>query len=141
MFCPKAPIHIWILKKTERVDKPAPEADEPEAAEAGASGPERDDDDLLDDEEHGGRFSRFTRRLLEPGDGRKVLSAMWETSDRAKTEAVRMVAREVRQYLDALELKEDLLDLVRSHSLEINASLRLKPLPEATEGDDEDGSR
>lgn len=94
-----------------------------------------------DDEEGGGRFSRFTRRLMEPGDGRKVLSAMWETSDRAKTEAVRMVAREVRSYLDALELKEDMLDLVRSHSLEINASLRLKPLPPAPEGDGDDESR
>ena len=97
--------------------------------------------ELDEDEEGGGRFSRFTRRLLEPGESRKVLSAMWETSDRAKTEAVRMVAREVRSYLDALELKEDVLELVRSHSLEINASLRLKPLPPDPEGDDEEGSR
>jgi hypothetical protein len=94
-----------------------------------------------DEEAGGGRFSRFTRRLMEPGESRKVLSAMWETSDRAKTEAVRMVAREVRSYLDALELKEDLLHLVRSHSLEINASLRLKPLSPESEGDDDDESR
>lgn len=103
--------------------------------------PEPDPHEDPDDDDLGGRFSRFTRRLMEPGDGRKVLSAMWETSDRAKTEAVRMVAREVRSYLDALDLKEDVLELVRGHSLEINASLRLKPLAPKPDGDDDDGSR
>ncbi len=120
---------------TTTTDEPAEEVEIPEEPST-EDEPEEDEED-----EGGGRFSRFTRRLMEPGDGRKVLSAMWETSDRAKTEAVRMVAREVRSYLDALELKEDLLHLVRSHSLEINASLRLKPLPPESEGDGDDESR
>jgi len=112
---------------TERDEETeVPPVEEPEAAE---------------DDEGSGRFARFTRRLLERDDGRKVLTAMWETSDRAKTEAVRMVAREVRSYLDALDLKEDILELVRGHSLEINASLRLKPLPPEPKGDGGDGSR
>ncbi len=134
-----------MAKKTKQ-DEPA-EADEnsteesPEEAEPTEVHDEHEASEEHEDEEGGGRFSRFTRRLMEPGDGRKVLSAMWETSDRAKTEAVRMVAREVRSYLDALELKEDMLDLVRSHSLEINASLRLKPLPPESEGDGDDESR
>lgn len=123
-------------KRDERQD-----TESSEEAEAPEEIPMDDNPEEHDEDEGGGRFSRFTRRLMEPGDGRKVLSAMWETSDRAKTEAVRMVAREVRSYLDALELKEDLLDLVRSHSLEINASLRLKPLPPEPEGDGDDESR
>jgi hypothetical protein len=135
---------VAVAKKTKQDE--APEVDDTTADETSE---EKDvSEDAHDgeepeehEEEEGGRFSRFTRRLMEPGDGRKVLSAMWETSDRAKTEAVRMVAREVRSYLDALELKEDMLDLVRSHSLEINASLRLKPLPPESEGDGDDESR
>ena len=102
-----------------------------------------EDTEAEDEEDEGerGRFARFTRRLLDRDDGKKVLSAMWETSDRAKTEAVRMMAREVRSYLDALEIKEDLLHLVRSHSLEVTASLRLKPLPPEPKGADDDESR
>lgn len=86
-----------------------------------------------------------------------MLSAVLETSDWARAEMVRLVGKEVRMYLDALELKEDLLHLVRSHSLEVHASFRLKPLPDAPEpappkapvktapvksaGDGEDGAR
>jgi hypothetical protein len=110
-----------------------------------------------EDEPRGGRFARLTKRLLDRGeDGRTVLSAVLETSDWARAEMVRLVGKEVRMYLDALELKEDLLHLVRSHSLEVHASFRLKPLPDAPEppapapaaksaaksaGDGEDGAR
>lgn len=123
----------------EQVEAPA-EAPRPKAADK-AEVPPREIEE--EHSEEAGRFARFTRRLLERDDGRTMISAMLETSDRAKTEAVRMVAREVRSYLDALELKEDLLDLVRSHSLEINASLRLKPLPPEPEpkGADDDDAR
>ena len=82
-----------------------------------------------------GRFSRLARRLLDrkelAEDTREILSAVLSTSDRAKTEAVRMVAREVRTYLEELRLKEDLRDLLTSHSLEI--SVHLKPLAAALE--------
>ena len=42
-----------------------------------------------------------------------------------------MVAREVRSYLDALELKEAVQEVMTSYSLEISVSL--KPLAEAME--------
>lgn len=60
---------------------------------------------------------------------------MLSTSDKVKTEAVRMVAREVRNYLSELRLKEDLLELARSHSLEI--SISLKPLASAVSEPDD----
>ena len=61
-------------------------------------------------------------------DAREVVGAMLETGDKAKTEVVRMVAREVRAYLDELKIKEDLRDLITNYSLEVHASVHLKPL-------------
>lgn len=75
------------------------------------------------------------KRLQNPrqisGDAMELLGVVLESSDRAKTEAVKMVAREVRHYLEELKLGEDLLDLATSHSLEVQMSLRLKPLADA----------
>ena len=59
-------------------------------------------------------------------DTRELLVNVLATSDKAKTEAVKLIAREVRSYLDALELKQDLKELANSYSLEI--SISLKPL-------------
>lgn len=91
-------------------------------------------DPVLEDETASGRSSRvlrFARRLMDrkelADDTRDLLYTVLNTSDKAKTEAVRLVAREVRSYLKELKLKEDLIKLATSHSLEI--SLRLKPLP------------
>jgi hypothetical protein len=61
-------------------------------------------------------------------DTKDLLYTVLSTSDKAKTEAVRLTAREVRNYLRELRLKEDLLELMTSHSLEI--SISLKPLAE-----------
>lgn len=82
-----------------------------------------------------GRLYRLGKRILDRGDDVKDLaSAFIETSDRAKTEMVKMIAREVRTYLDELKLKEELLKLATSHSVELKMSLHLKPLaPAATE--------
>ncbi|MEN0061561.1 MAG: hypothetical protein AAGA48_05385 [Myxococcota bacterium] len=78
------------------------------------------------------RLMRFARRLLDrrelAEDTKELITAVLTTSDKAKTEAVRMVAREVRNYLSELRLKDDLMELVRSHSLEISLSMHLKPL-------------
>lgn len=109
------------------------------------SGPELDDDlDESSDEVEGeaegeegdgrrSRVMRFAKRLMDrrelSADTREILGSVLATSDKAKNEAVRLVAREVRSYLDALELKKDLKDLVTSYSLEI--SLSLKPLDHA----------
>jgi len=77
------------------------------------------------------RFARMARRLMDrkelAEDTRDVIMAVLSTSDRAKTEAVKMVAREVRTYLEELKLKDEILELLTSHSLEV--SLHLKPLP------------
>lgn len=91
-----------------------------------------------------GRLYRFGRRLLDRGDDvRELASAVLESSDRAKTEMVKMVAREVRTYLDELKLKEDVRDLVTKHSLEMHVSFSLKPLveskPEAPKKSDGNG--
>lgn len=93
------------------------------------------------DEPKRSRLGRLARRLMntqELGeDAREVLGAMLETSDRAKSEVVKMAAREVRTYLEALKLKEDLLELVRSHSLELHVSMNLKPLEAALTSEEE----
>jgi hypothetical protein len=60
-----------------------------------------------------------------------LLGALLETGDKAKTEMVRMLAREVRSYLEALELHKDLHHLLTNYSLEVNASFNLKPLADA----------
>jgi hypothetical protein len=88
-----------------------------------------EDEDHKEEEQRPSRLSRLTRRLLQGGeDAKELASAVLETSDRANTEMVKMVAREVRTYLDELKLKEEILDLVQSHSLELKLSVHLAPL-------------
>lgn len=87
-------------------------------------------------------LSKLAQRLQNPrelqGDAMAVMGAVLESSDRVKTEAVKMVAREVRHYLEELKLKEDIRDLITSHSLEVQLSLSLKPLAEHLGGSDKD---
>ena len=64
-------------------------------------------------------------------DPKEVLSSLLQLSDKARTETVRIVAKEVRGYLDAMEIKEDLHQILTSYSLEVNASFRLKPLQDS----------
>lgn len=91
-----------------------------------------------DDQPQSSRVLRFARRLMNRGelaeDTKELLTAVLNTSDKAKTEAVRIVAREVRGYLKELKLKESLMDLATSHSLEI--SIHLKPLNSSPATDD-----
>lgn len=102
-------------------------------------------------EGRGPRLRGFARRILGEGDepreerdsqgeereherkeARAVLHSLLETGDKARMEIVRLVAREVRSYLEALELHKDLHHLLTNYSLEVNASFHLKPLPDAT---------
>lgn len=98
-------------------------------------------DDVLDPlrDTTSARVLKFARRLMDrrdlAEDTKELLHAVLSTSDKVKTEAVRMVAREVRNYLSELRLKEDLLELARSHSLEI--SISLKPLASAVSEPDD----
>jgi len=86
------------------------------------------------------RLRNFAKKLFGEsetvGEGRDILGAVWETGDKAKTEVVRMVAREVRGYLEALELHKDLRTLLTDYSLEVKASFHLKPLKEEPPSND-----
>lgn len=102
-------------------------------------------------EGRGPRLRGFARRILGEGDdareerdsqgggereherreARAMLHSLLETGDKARMEVVRLLAREVRSYLEALELHKDLHHLLTNYSLEVNASVHLKPLPEA----------
>jgi hypothetical protein len=112
--------------------------DPPEAQEE-AEGPVLEDDTASSAgaESNRSRVLKFAKRLMDrrelAEDTKVLLSAVLSTSDKAKTEAVRLMAREFRSYLKELKLKEDLLELARSHSLEI--SIHLKPLPRSEDSE------
>jgi hypothetical protein len=114
--------------------------------------PPRSEDSRRDEPRRETRLRDLARRILsDRGEGerevhlnlesaREALGVILETGDKAKTEVVRLVAREVRHYLEALRLKEDLRDLAKNYSLEVNATFRLKPIaavpdPAAEEGE------
>ncbi len=93
--------------------------------------------------EKGGRFGRLGRRLLgEEGeaprsfrvDAKEVLHSVLEGGDKAKTEIVKIVAREVRTYFEELGLKDDLHHLLTNYSFEVRASVNLRRLTEAEMG-------
>ena len=78
----------------------------------------------------------IARKLRKSGDSDDVglLGSVLESGDKAKTEIVRMLAKEVRGYLEALELHKDLKHILTNYSLEVKASFHLKELiPEDTE--------
>mgnify|MGYP006966954200 CR=1 FL=1 len=101
--------------------------------------PERSADADEDDDGRRSRFRRLAKRLMdrrELGNETKVLlTSALAASDKAKTEGVKMIARELRSYLEALELKKDLKELATSYSLEISVSL--KPLASLIPDDEE----
>ena len=77
----------------------------------------------------------FARRILREGedeerriDPRELMGAVLDTGDKARTEIVRLVAREVRGYLEALELHKDLQHILTNYSLDIHTNLSLRPL-------------
>lgn len=92
-----------------------------------------------------GRIRDFARRIFreesDSDDGqrppnREILGAILETGDKAKSEIVRMIGREVRTYLEALDLHNDIHNLLTNYSLEVKASIHLKPLADAMEAAD-----
>jgi hypothetical protein len=84
-----------------------------------------------DGDEGGSGILGFARKFIDRkeigGDPRELLDGFIATSDKAKNELMRIMAKEVRGYLNELQVKEALQELIQSHSLEVNASLRLKP--------------
>ncbi len=83
------------------------------------------------------RMRDIARRLF-PGDPetplrsdmRDAVAAVLNTGDKAKSEMVRMVAREVRRYLEELKIGEDVRELLTNYSLDVHASVSLQPLAE-----------
>jgi hypothetical protein len=80
-------------------------------------------------EPRGDRPERGERSIL--GEAREVFGAVIEGGDKAKSEVVRAVAREVRNYLEELGLKEDVHNLLTNYSLEFHASVNLRRLADA----------
>ena len=79
------------------------------------------------------RLREFARRILSDDEertinAREVLGAVLDSGDKAKSELVRLVAREVRNYLEELGLHEDIKHLLTNYSLDVNASFSLRPL-------------
>ena len=101
---------------------------------------------MSEDETKRGREPRlrdFARRLLTDDEEkgispREVLGAVIDGGDKAKTELVRMVAREVRTYLEGLGLHEDVRHLMTNYSLDVSASFKLRPLTEEVESSSEE---
>ncbi len=107
-------------------------------------------------ERHEGRLRDFARRVLQERPSREreheedgeregyvplevakdAMASILETGDRAKTEMVRMVAREVRHYLDELQLVEGVEHMLRNYTLEVHASLSLEPKDEREPGEE-----
>lgn len=100
----------------------------------------------------GDRLRDIARRLLAEREGerephvsldsaREALASLLETGDRARTEVVRLLIREFRSYLAELGLKEELHHLLTNYSLEVRASVNLKPLAEHLEPEPEPPAR
>ena len=70
---------------------------------------------------------------VEKENNSSLFGTVLETGDKAKSEMVRMFGREVRNYLNALEIGKDVHNLLTNYSLEISASVHLKPLADKIE--------
>lgn len=84
-------------------------------------------------------FRKFAKKILSDDEGntsvdpKEMLSSLLQLSDKARTETVRLIAKEFRGYLEALEIKDDVHDFLTSYSVEVNASFRLKPVKNSSE--------
>lgn len=90
-----------------------------------------------------GRFRRLGRRILGEAEEltrernfhvRDAVTAVLEGGDKAKSEIVRAVAREVRNYLEELGLKEDLRQILDNYALDARISVNLRRLTEQERG-------
>ena len=78
--------------------------------------------------------NQTTGRIREAGEDvrpRDLVSGAVRMTARGREELVGLVAKEVRMYLEKLRVGEELRALMTDHSLEIQASVRLKPLQKA----------
>ena len=84
--------------------------------------------------------NQTTGRLREAGEDvkpREILSGAVRMTAKGREELVGLVAKEVRMYLEKLRVGEELRALMTDHSLEIQASVRLKPMGDEPTKDEE----
>ena len=84
-----------------------------------------------------GRIKGFAKKILgdvdEDGRAKDVVSSLFEMGDKARMETVRLLAKEVRGYVEAIELDKGLSELMTNYSLDITASFRLRPIKKETD--------
>ena len=88
---------------------------------------------MSDKPEKAKKLKGLAKKILGDEDRRdpkEVLSSLVEMGDKARMETVRLLAKEVRGYLEAMEIHKDVNELLTNYSLEVSASFRLKPLNE-----------
>lgn len=107
-------------------EREEPRRDEPRRAQP------HGDEDEPEGEGTGGEEPRESEgeRRRRRAEVREILGQLLATGNKTRAELIRLVAREVRFYLEAAELDAMLHDLVTNYSLEVNASLHLRPLSE-----------
>lgn len=66
-------------------------------------------------------------------DAKELASSVVNLTARGREEVLNLVVREVKSYLERLNLMEEFHALVTNYSLEVHASIRLKQVPEAQE--------
>ena len=83
----------------------------------------------------GGRFRNFRKRILGEeegkslfGDAKDVLGSVLEGSEKLRGELFRVVAREVRAYLEESGLKDDVHNLLTNYAFELHLSMNLRKL-------------
>ncbi len=86
----------------------------------------------------GGRFRSIKKRILGEeegkslfGDAKDVLGSVLEGSEKLRGELFRVVAREVRAYLEESGLKDDVHSLLTNYAFELHLSMNLRKLDEA----------
>jgi hypothetical protein len=85
--------------------------------------------------------SEFVRRAIENTVGsmqttgtlsKEALAYLLQQGDRGKKELVRIVANEVGQFLRGIDLSGEVVKVLSSVQLEVNASVRFKPVTDKT---------
>ena len=87
-----------------------------------------------------GRIKGLAKKILgdeETKGAKEVVSTLFEMGDKARMETVRLLAKEIRGYAEAIELDKSVNELLTNYSLEITASFRLKPLKKEQDDDRE----
>ena len=86
-------------------------------------------------------LTQGAKRIRERGEdfsAREVLSGAAQLGVRGKEELITLAAEELRGYLEKLRVGDELRSLLTEHSLEVSASIRLKPLADRRELKPED---